>query len=163
MRDAFELALVRDAAARDLPVLGVCRGMEVLNVAYRGTLCQHLPDALGHDDHRVLPGAFAEHEVRLHPESLAARAAGGEVDVVRSHHHQGPGALGPGLRQSGWSVDDQIVEAIEDPARRFVLGVLWHPEQDEASRVIGALVAAARERATAAAPGSSPPPGMRRS
>lgn len=144
VRDAFELALVRGAAERGLPVLGICRGMHLLNVAYGGTLVQHLPDAVGHDRHRKLPAGFADHEVRLATASLAARATGREREPVRSHHHQGVDRVGDGLVASGWATFDDTVEAIEDPGRAFVLGVLWHPEEDEASRVVGALVEAAR-------------------
>lgn len=139
-RDRFELALAHRALERDLPLLGVCRGMEMLNVATGGTLVQHLPDVLGHRDHAHTPGAFAEHAVELEPGSLAARAVGAGATLVKSHHHQGVDELGEGLVVSGRSVPDGIPEAIELPGRAFALGVLWHPEADEASRVIGALV-----------------------
>jgi putative glutamine amidotransferase len=133
---------------RDLPVLGICRGMQMLNVATGGTLVQHLPDELGHEDHRPSPGSFAQHEVRLLPGSLAARATGeAERHLVPSHHHQGPDELGEGLVASAWALPDGSVEALEHPERRFALGVLWHPEQDERSRVVGALVDAARRAA----------------
>lgn len=145
-RDRFELALARRALERDMPLLGVCRGMEILNIALGGTLVQHLPEAVGSDEHRRVPGAFGEHEVRLAPGSLAAAAAGGERLVVKSHHHQGVGELGDGLVPSGWSVSDDLVEAIELPGRRFALCVLWHPEEDDRSRVIASLVEAARAR-----------------
>ena len=142
-RDRFELALAHRALERDMPVLGICRGMELLNVALGGTLVQHLPDVLGTNDHRKVPGAFGDHEVRLEPGSLAARAVGAERATVKSHHHQGLDELGDGLRASGWSVPDELVEAVELPDRRFTLGVLWHAEQDERSKVIAALVEAA--------------------
>ena len=143
-RDRFELGLAHRALERDMPVLGICRGMQLLNVALGGTLVQHLPDVLGTNDHRKVPGAFGDHEVRLEPGSLAARAVGAERATVKSHHHQGLDELGDGLRASGWSVPDDLVEAVELPDRRFTLGVLWHPEQDERSKVIAALVEAAR-------------------
>jgi putative glutamine amidotransferase len=143
-RDRFELALAHRALERDMPVLGICRGMELLNVALGGTLMQHLPDVLGTDDHRKVPGVFGEHEVRLEPGSLAARAVGAERTTVKSHHHQGVEELGEGLRVTGWSVPDEVIEAVELPDRRFALGVLWHPEQDVRSRVVAALVDAAR-------------------
>ena len=143
-RDRFELALAHRALERDMPVLGICRGMQLLNVALGGTLLQHLPDVLGTNDHRRVPGAFGDHEVRLEPGSLAARAVGAERATVKSHHHQGLDELGDGLRASGWSVPDELVEAVELPDRRFTLGVLWHTEQDERSQVIAALVEAAR-------------------
>jgi putative glutamine amidotransferase len=143
-RDDFELALVRAAAARDVPTLGICRGMQVLNVAYGGTLEQHLPDVLETDSHRGPPGEFTDHEVDVEADSLAARAAGGRRTAVRSYHHQGVRDVGEGLRPTAWADGDGIVEAVEDPTRRFVLGVAWHPEEDEASAVIGALVEEAR-------------------
>jgi putative glutamine amidotransferase len=143
-RDRFELALARRAMEWGMPVLGVCRGMQLLNVARGGTLVQHLPDLLGVDEHRHTPGAFGDHDVRLEPGSLAARAAGAERITVKSHHHQGIERLGEGLTATGWSVIDDLVEAVELPGHPFVLGVLWHPEEDEQSRVIGALVEAAR-------------------
>ncbi len=143
-RDTFEAALARRALDRDMPVLGACRGMELLNVALGGTLEQNLPDRIASDRHRHTPGSFGDHEVRLEPGSLAARAAGAERVAVKSHHHQGVDRLGDGLVATGWSEPDDVVEAIELPGRRFALGVLWHPEEDLESRVIGSLVAAAR-------------------
>ncbi len=138
-RDAYELALVRKALEREMPLLGICRGMQVLNVAYGGGIEQHLPDVVGHEDHRHTPGTFADHEVDLVAGSLAARAAGAERAPVKSHHHQGVREIGGGLVVSGRS-DDDTVEALEDPSCRFVLGVLWHPEEDEKSQLINALV-----------------------
>jgi putative glutamine amidotransferase len=146
-RDDFELALARGALDRGLPLLGICRGMEMLNVSLGGTLVQHLPDTVGHDRHLERLGHFSEHEVRLEPGSLAARAAGAERTTVKSHHHQGPDLLGDGLVPSGWSGPDDLVEAIELPDREaYGLGVLWHPEEDDRSRVIGSLVEAARAK-----------------
>lgn len=146
-RDDFELALTRAAVARDLPVLGICRGMQLLNVAFGGTLHQHLPDEVGHEDHRRALGTFddADHDVRLEPGSLAARVAGEEVHQTKSHHHQGVDLVGEGLVVTGVSVLDDLPEAIEVPDRRFTLGVQWHPEADETSRVIAALVQEARD------------------
>ena len=144
-RDRFELGLLTAALERDLPLLGVCRGGQLLNVACGGTLEQHLPNVIGSDRHRHTPGSFADHEVELEPGSLAARAAGAERLGVKSHHHQGLGEIGEGLLVTG-RADDGVAEAIEAADRRFALGVLWHPEQDGESRVIAALVAAARDR-----------------
>ena len=143
-RDRFELALTRRALERDLPILGICRGMQLLNVALGGTLVQHLPEVLGSEAHRTVAGTFSEHHVRLAPDSLACSAAGIESFVVWSHHHQGVEELGEGLKVTGWSAEDDLPEAIELPGRRFALGVIWHPEEDESSKVIGALVEASR-------------------
>jgi putative glutamine amidotransferase len=145
-RDRFELALAHAALERDLPLLGVCRGMELLNVACGGTIEQHLEWI---DLHRHTPGAYSDHLVRLESGSLAARATGSERLSVRSHHHQGLAELGEGLVASGWSKPDELVEAVELPGRRFALGVLWHPEEDADPGVIGALVDAARAEVTA--------------
>jgi putative glutamine amidotransferase len=139
-RDRFELALTRRALEREMPVLGICRGMQLLNVALGGTLVQHLPDALGSEAHRTLAGTFGEHEVRLEPGTLARRAAGAERLAVKSHHHQGVEKVGEGLLVSGRAVGDDLAEAIELPEHRFALGVLWHPEEDPGSTVIAALV-----------------------
>lgn len=139
-RDAFELSLARAAVERDVPVLGICRGMQLLNVAFGGSLEQHLPEVVGHEGHRRVPGRFSEHEVNLEPGSLAARACGGERVRVKSHHHQGIAEVGEGLIPTGRDAEDGTVEAIEMPGRRFVLGVLWHPEEDRESRLIRALV-----------------------
>jgi putative glutamine amidotransferase len=143
-RDRFELALTRRALERDMPVLGICRGMQLINVAMGGTLDQHLPASIGDGRHRSVAGTFGTHQVRLAGGSLACGAAGTDGLLVMSQHHQGVGRLGEGLEVSGWSVDDDVVEAIELPDRRFALGVVWHPEEDEASEIIPALVAAAR-------------------
>ena len=143
-RDGFEIALVRRAIEQEMPVLGACRGMQILNVALGGTLQQHLPEVIGSDQHRHTPGLFGDHEVLLEPGSLAARATGSERSLVKSHHHQGIAELGEGLVVTGWSPDDQLIEAIELRGLPYVLGVLWHPEEDEASGVIASLVDAAR-------------------
>jgi len=161
-RDAFEIALTRGAIERDLPVLGICRGMQLINVACGGTLEQHLPERYGHHEHRRVVGSFdgADHDVVLSEGTLAASAAGELRHATKSHHHQGVDRLGNGLSVSGVSTLDDLPEAIEwdgtPPTRRFVLGVQWHPEADTASRVIGAFVAAAAMRAGARAPASVP-------
>jgi putative glutamine amidotransferase len=145
-RDRAELALSRGAIQRDMPLLGICRGMQVMNVACGGSLTQHLPDELGHEEHRPHPGSFegSDHTVQLREGSLAALAAGETVHNTKSHHHQGVDAIGEGFEVTGHSTLDDVPEAIEAPDRRFVLGVQWHPEADEQSRVIGALVEEAR-------------------
>jgi putative glutamine amidotransferase len=145
-RDVFEIALARAAIARDMPVLGICRGMQLINVACGGTLVQHLPDHLGHQEHRRVLGSFdgADHDVVLSDGSLAAQAAGEVEHATKSHHHQGVDRLGEGLLVTGVSTLDDLPEAVELPGRRFVLGVQWHPEADPASNVVGAFVEAAR-------------------
>lgn len=145
-RDRAELALARRAVERDIPVLGICRGMQLINVAMGGTLDQHLPESIGDGRHRSVAGSFGTHRVRLAEGTLACGAAGTDGLLVMSHHHQGIGELGEGLKVSGWSVDDDIAEAIELPDRGFALGVVWHPEEDETSEIIPALVEAARDR-----------------
>jgi putative glutamine amidotransferase len=139
-RDRFEIALVRAALERDLPLLGICRGMEVMNVALGGTLIQHLPDAIGSERHSHTPGAFSDHEVRLEPGSLAAEAAGSERLAIKSHHHQALDRIGDGLRPTGWSLPDDVVEAVEVPDRAFALGVLWHPEEQVSDAIVGSFV-----------------------
>ena len=148
-RDDFELMLVRAAAERDLPCLGICRGMQVVNVAYGGALEQHLADRLEDDIHRGNNGAFADHEVEVDPGSLAALAAGATRVAVKSYHHQGVARVGDGLRTTARAETDGTVEAVEDAGKRFMLGVLWHPEEDEADRLIGAFVRECRETAAA--------------
>lgn len=147
-RDELELALSRRALERDMPLLGICRGMQLLNVACGGTLIQHLPDQVGHGEHRRHPGTFdgSEHEVRLESGSLAARVVGEEVHVTKSHHHQGVDRIGDGLVVTGRSVLDELPEAIEVPDRGYVLGVQWHPEADATSPVVASLVEEARAR-----------------
>ncbi|MGI8507587.1 MAG: gamma-glutamyl-gamma-aminobutyrate hydrolase family protein [Solirubrobacteraceae bacterium] len=144
-RDDFELALLRGALERALPVLAICRGMQLLNVALGGTLAQDLIAADGSHPHRRIVGTFAgnEHVVTLEPGSLAARAVGGGVHTARCHHHQAVLALGEGLRVSGHAVDDAVPEAIEATDGRWVLGVQWHPETDDRSRLFSALADAA--------------------
>jgi putative glutamine amidotransferase len=143
-RDRAELSLARRALALGLPMLGICRGMQLLNVATGGTLVQHLPDELGHNRHQPTPGTFSEHSVRLEPGSLAARAARAERVTVKSHHHQGVDELGEGIIATGWSEPDGIVEAIELADGRFVLGVLWHPEESQPAVLASLIEAAAR-------------------
>jgi putative glutamine amidotransferase len=143
-RDAGEILLLRRALDMDKPVLGVCRGMQQLVIAAGGRLHQHLPDALGHTRHNPSPGVYGEQEARLTPGSRIAGLLG-ESAVVHCHHHQGiadPGSLAVTARTS-----DGLPEAVEDPHRRFVLGVQWHPELVRDERLFGALVTAARPAA----------------
>ena len=147
-RDNWEIALTRAAIERDVPVLGICRGMQLINVACGGTLVQHLPDHVGHEEHRRVLGSFegADHDVQLTEGSLAAQAAGERDHATKSHHHQGVDELGEGLVVSGFSTLDELPEAIEAPDRRYVLGVQWHPEVDPMSNVIASFVTAAADR-----------------
>lgn len=141
-RDAFEFPLVRAALARDLPVLAVCRGMQVLNVALGGTLHQHLPDVVGHEQHRPAPGVFGTSTIALRQATRLAGVLGAET-TVSCHHHQGLDRLGAGLQAVGWT-EDGTVEAVEVPGRRFVAGIQWHPEEDgDDLRLFAALVEAA--------------------
>jgi gamma-glutamyl-gamma-aminobutyrate hydrolase PuuD len=141
-RDRAELALLEGALARDMPVLAVCRGSQVLNVSRGGDLVQHLPEVVGHEGHKQTPGVFAEHDVEVLPQTKLHEVVG-ERAPVKSHHHQGYGQLGEGLREAA-RADDGTVEAIEDPSRRFALGVLWHPEEGEDAALFEALVEEAR-------------------
>ena len=144
-RDHFEIALCAAAVERDMPVLGICRGMQVLNVALGGTQIQNLPDHFGHGDHRRTLGSFdnSDHDVRIADGALAHRVSGETVHKTYSHHHQGVERLGDGLVPTGWSVMDELIEVVEMPTRRFVLGVQWHPEVDDSSPFVSALVEAA--------------------
>ncbi len=145
-RDRFELALAGAALEMELPLLGICRGFQLMNVAAGGDLDQHLPDRLGHEGHRTEPGSFDEHEVELTEGSKVAGICGGRRLVVSSHHHQGLGRIGDGLEVTGLAVPDGIAEAIEVEGSNFAIGVQWHPEIEEGDRLIPALVKVARER-----------------
>ena len=139
-RDAAEVPLMRAALDRDLPLLGICRGMQVLAVVRGGSLVQHLPEVVGHEDHRPAPGVYGIHDVRLAPGSRA-HAILGDTTSVPSYHHQGLASPGS-LTVTGWAEDDSP-EVVEDPTARFALGVLWHPEAGEDLRLFSALVGAA--------------------
>jgi putative glutamine amidotransferase len=141
-RDRAELGLLQAALERDMPVLAVCRGSQVLNVALGGDLVQHLPDVVGDHKHKHTPGAYADHDVELIEGTRLASLLGGHAPI-KSHHHQGFGRLGDGLREAA-RAEDGTVEALEDPSRRFTLGVLWHPEAGEDMRLFEAFVAEAR-------------------
>jgi gamma-glutamyl-gamma-aminobutyrate hydrolase PuuD len=152
-RDRAELALLSAALARDLPVLAICRGSQILNVARGGDLEQHLPDVVGDDKHKQNPGEFTDHDVELEPSTRVGRLLG-ERAPVKSHHHQGYGRLGDGLVPAACA-DDGTIEAIEDPSRRFALGVLWHPEAGDDLTLFEELVREAAEfRAGRSRPGS---------
>lgn len=142
-RDVYELGLMRAALERDLPLLAICRGSQVLNVALGGDLEQHVPDRTGANTHKEAPGVFAQHDVEVLADTRLASIVGDRVDV-RSHHHQGYGEIGTGLREAARAADG-TVEALEDPTRRFTLGVLWHPEEGEDGSLFDALIRAAAE------------------
>jgi gamma-glutamyl-gamma-aminobutyrate hydrolase PuuD len=142
-RDRAELALLEAALAREMPVLAVCRGSQVLNVARGGDLVQHLPDVVGDEKHKHTPGTFADHDVTLEPGTRLAELLGDRTPV-KSHHHQGFGRVGSGLRVAAHA-EDGTIEAVEDPSHRFAFGVLWHPEAGEDQRLFVELVGAAAE------------------
>jgi len=138
-RDAGELVLLAAARERDLPILGICRGMQLMAVAAGGALHQHAPDVVGTEDHRPEVGAYGTHDARFAPDSRVAGILGENLKV-NSYHHQlvaDPGSL----TVTGWASDDTI-EALEDPSHRFYLGVQWHPEATDDPRLFEALTAA---------------------
>jgi gamma-glutamyl-gamma-aminobutyrate hydrolase PuuD len=141
-RDDAELALVRAALDRDLPLLAICRGSQVLNVAFGGDLVQHLPDVVGHSGHRLKPAVFGDHDVAIEQGTRLHELVGERISV-KSHHHQGFGRLGAGLRVTA-RADDGVPEAVEVERRRFAIGVLWHPEAGEDGALFEALVGEAR-------------------
>jgi putative glutamine amidotransferase len=151
-RDQAELELLAGALAAGLPVLGICRGMQLLNVARGGTLCQHLPDGTGHVH---APGTFGRHPVQVEAGSLLAsilspgNGAAAAGLTVPTAHHQAIDRLGDGLTATAWSADG-VIEAVElapGPGRDpFALAVQWHPEAGDDPRLISALVAAAAGR-----------------
>ena len=140
-RDASELALVRHAVELDLPLLGVCRGMQVMAVAAGGSLVQHLPDQIGTADHSPASATYGRTTVKTAPDSRLATVLGEQTEVS-CYHHQGV-AVHPGYEPCAWASDGTL-EAIEDADARFRIGVQWHPEVGEDPRLFQALVAAAR-------------------
>lgn len=155
LRDAWDLSVTGHALRQGVPLLAICRGMQVLNVCRGGTLHQHLPDLHGHERHDGPPNGFGLHRVRISPDStLATIMTGDDTFEVPTKHHQSVDLLGDGLKAVAWEQDGTI-EAVEpgpselDDFSGFVLGVQWHPEQGSDLRVFGALVAAAGERAAA--------------
>jgi putative glutamine amidotransferase len=153
-RDTAELMLMKAALDADLPILGVCRGMQVMAVAAGGTLHQHLPDLIGNERHQAAPGtdpmaadasAYGRHDVVIKPGSQAHALLGPHL-TVNSFHHQAVDDPGP-FTAVGWCPDDRVIEIIEDPERSFALGVQWHPERTVDLRVFAALAEAAARRA----------------
>ncbi len=143
-RDAWELALLDAALAAGTPVLGICRGMQLMNVHAGGTLVQHLPDEVGHTGHNPQVGVFSSHTVKAVPGTVTAGLLPGAVEVA-THHHQAVGGLGAGLVASAYA-EDGTIEALEYPGDGFALGVQWHPEMRDDARVVAALVEAASRR-----------------
>ncbi|MGI9007563.1 MAG: gamma-glutamyl-gamma-aminobutyrate hydrolase family protein [Streptosporangiaceae bacterium] len=140
-RDAAEIALLRAALAAGVPVFGICRGMQLMNVALGGTLIQHLPDVVGHDGHSPAPGAMGTHEVTVGSSGRLRELLGPGPLPVPTHHHQGVDVLGAGLTATAWAADG-LVEAVELD-RPFAVGVQWHPEAGDDLRLFRGLVAAA--------------------
>ncbi|HEY3867742.1 MAG TPA: gamma-glutamyl-gamma-aminobutyrate hydrolase family protein [Actinocrinis sp.] len=140
-RDTWELALLDAALARDIPLLGVCRGVQLINVALGGTLCQHLPDRTGHDKHRPVPGTYGVTQVALLPDALPGSVLGPRVEVP-CHHHQALGMIARGVEVTGRAADG-TVEAVQLAGRRFALGVQWHPEEGADDGLFRALIVAA--------------------
>ena len=150
-RDDFELTLMRAALEREVPMLAICRGSQILNIARGGDLEQHVPDRVGTELHREVPGVFSDHGVDVDPGTRLGSIVGSRQDV-KSHHHQGFGRIGDGLRVAARAPDGTI-EAIEDPTGGFTLGVLWHPEAADDRALFEALVAeAAASRAARGGP-----------
>lgn len=140
-RDAAELAVLHRALELGRPVLAVCRGMQVLNIALGGTLVQHVPDEVGHAGHNPRPGVFGRIPIAFDTGSRLAEALGPSI-VGQCHHHQAIDRLAEGLVVTGRATDG-TVEAVELAGHPFVVGVQWHPEQDD-PRIFAALMAACR-------------------
>lgn len=141
-RDAGEMALLEAALERDMPTLAICRGFQLLNVVRGGDLVQHLPDETGTDEHKRVPGVFAQHPVEVKDGTRLAAMVGARSDVT-SHHHQGIGRVGEGLVEAAWAGDGTL-EGVEDPSLRFLVGVQWHPEAVEDEALFANLVREAR-------------------
>lgn len=146
-RDAFEIALAAAAMERNQPVLGICRGLQIINVAKGGTLHQDILGRVGHEGHRASIGSFdgADHDVELEEGSLAARAVGATTSTTKSHHHQSVDKVGEGLTVTGHYPPDGTCEAIELVANDFTLGIQWHAEATPGDKVIATFVEAAKQ------------------
>ena len=147
-RDDAELSLFLAALGRGTPVLGICRGMQVMDVALGGTLRQHLPDVVDHEGHQPAPGEFGRHPVRVEPASRLAQALGRTEVEVHSYHHQSLDRVADRLAEVAWAPDG-TVEAVEVVDAEWAVGVLWHPEVDTDPALFTALVDAARDRSPA--------------
>ncbi len=144
-RDAAELALLAAALRGGVPVLGICRGLQVINVFLNGTLCQHLPETARHDGHAPAPGEYGRQSVRVEPGSHVAKILGRDTLWVACHHHQAIERLGTGLTATAWS-DDGTIEAVELDDHQFVIAVQWHPEVSGDDGLFLALAQACRSR-----------------
>lgn len=140
-RDQFELELAAVATRKGLPMLAICRGLQVLNVLRGGTLQQHLPDLVGHEGHSPGPGLYGRTTVRIDPDTRLASILGATSAVVDCYHHQAINQLGAGLRAAAYA-EDGTIEAAEDPDAFFVVGVQWHPEEGGDPALLRAFVAA---------------------
>lgn len=144
-RDAWELALLAAARVRGIPILGICRGLQLINVAFGGTLYQHLPEDLGTERYRIGGGEFAHNTATVVGGSLLADAVGAGPLPIMSYHHQGIDDLAPGLVATARS-DDGLVQAVESPEDPYLVAVQWHPEADaDDRRIFAALVDAAKK------------------
>jgi gamma-glutamyl-gamma-aminobutyrate hydrolase PuuD len=142
-RDEHEKVLIGAALDRDLPLLAICRGLQMLNVTLGGTLQQHLPDAVAHDEHRPSPAVFGPTDVKVEPDTLTGRLFG-ERTSVHCYHHQAIDVVAPGLRVTA-RAGDGTVEAAEVDGHDFAIGVQWHPEENpDDLRLFTALIAATR-------------------
>jgi gamma-glutamyl-gamma-aminobutyrate hydrolase PuuD len=158
-RDSWELAIAEAAVRQGVPLLGICRGAQMLNVACGGTLLQHVPDLVGHDGHNGPDKGFGAHKVRVTSGTIVSSIiTGGEYFDVPTHHHQAVDRVGTGLMAVAWAADG-IVEAIESTTPdEFLVGVQWHPEQGDDPRLFGALITAADLHYTERTVASSLPP-----
>jgi putative glutamine amidotransferase len=158
-RDSWELAIAKAAVRQGVPLLGICRGGQMLNVACGGTLHQHIPDLVGHEGHNGTPKGFGVHKVRVTSGTIVSSILpGGEYFEVPTHHHQAVNMVGAGLMAVAWA-EDGIVEAIESTTPgEFLVGVQWHPEQGDDFRLFTALAEAAELHHSERSVASSLPP-----
>ncbi len=142
LRDKFELELLAGALERKMPVLAICRGLQILNVQRGGTLHQHLPEIVGNHDHDSVPGGFGTHKVTIKSPSTISKIIHEQTIEVPAHHHQAIASLGRDLAVTATS-DDGVIEAVEDPSYGFLVAVQWHPEVGQDKSLFAALAEAA--------------------
>lgn len=152
-RDAWELALLGGAMRRGMPIFGICRGLQLIDVALGGTLHQHLPDALGTERYRIGGGVFAENTVEIVDGTRLARMLGAGPFAVHSYHHQGVDRVADGVVVTA-RTDDGLVQAFEAPGEDYLVAVQWHPEEnaDDRRLFLGLVAAASAYRARHPAP-----------